>query len=137
MGEPNTAPNPAFRAALEQVIDAERVVLASAVAKIRLLFGGLVLLVGVRMLFLPERSRFIPSLIVTCVYALAGLAVWRLLKTGRLVKRAGWVVPLLDLPLIAATQLLQTSQLPVPWMGLVNTTGMMFAFVVLSALSLS
>jgi serine/threonine protein kinase len=136
-GDRETKPNPAFRAALERVIDGERVVLASALAKIRLVVAGLVLLVGVRTLLLPEPMRYLPSLAVSLLYAIAAVTVWRLLVKGKLVKRAGWVIPLLDVPLIALTQLLQTAKLPVPWMGLVNTTAMMMSFIVLSGLSLS
>ncbi len=130
-------PNPAFRAALERVIDDERVVLASALAKLRLVISGLVLLVGVRTLLLPEPSRYYTSLAVTLAYVAASVVVWRLLKQGKLVKRAGWVIPLLDVPLIAIAQVLQTSQLPVPWMGMVNSTAMILTFVVVSGLSLS
>lgn len=130
------APNASFRAALEKVIDGERVVLATAFAKIRIVVSSAALLLGVFPLMANWRVYAV-SFGVSVVYFIAGLGIWRLLKTGRLVKRAGWVLPMLDMPLIAIAQIVQTSKLPNPLMGMVNTPSMMGGLLVLSVLSLS
>jgi len=129
--------NASFRAALEKVIDGERVVLATALARIRVGVAAITVANGVRMVFTEEWRAFAPTLVVTLMYMGLAVLIWRLLKTGRLVKRAGWMLPMVDMPLIVIAQLLQTSRLPTPWMGMVNTPTMMLGLVTLSMLSLS
>ena len=130
------APNASFRAALEKIIDGERVVLATAFAKIRLAIAVVVVLLGVFPMMASWRV-YVVSFSVSVLYLVAGVTVWRLLKTGRLVKRAGWVIPMLDMPLVAIAQVIQTWTLPNPLMGMVNTPAMMGGLMALSVLSLS
>ncbi len=135
MSEP--VANASFRAALEKVIDVERVALATSISRIRVTLAGLATLWGVRLVLVEDWRAYLPTLVSTVAYLVLSLVVWRLLVTGRLVKSAGWVVPLLDTPMVALAQVVQTPRLPVPWMGMVNSPAMMIAFVVLSSLSLS
>ena len=74
LAEPAAAPNASFRAALERVIDGERVILATAMARIRIglaitavVLGGLPLLADWR--------AYIISLIVSVVYVFPSLFV--------------------------------------------------------------
>lgn len=133
----SAAPNASFRAALEKVIDGERVVLATAVSRIRLVLGFCATLWAVRLLSKWQWQIFMPTIVVSVTYFVGALVVWRLLKTGKLVARAGWVVPLFDMPVIVIAQIFQTSRLPTPWVGLVNAPVMAVGFMVLTTLALS
>ncbi len=136
MSEQSLSPNASFRAALEAVIDGERLVLARVLSRIRLVLAAIAAATVARLAFV-DLLAFLPTIAIAFAYLVTSLVVWRLLKTGKLVKRAGWVVALVDMPLVAMAQLAQTSRLPVPWMGMVNTPTMMVALVALSVLSLS
>ncbi len=136
MAEPAAAPNASFRAALERVIDGERVVLATVIARIRIGLAVTAVVVGTIPLMANWRA-YIISFAVSVICLVASLVIWRLLKTGKLLKRAGWMLPMLDLPLIAIAQVMQTPKLPFPWMGMVNTPAMMSGLLVPSVLSLS
>lgn len=111
-------------------------VLATAIAKVRIGLAAGVLVLTLRLILTDQWRTYLPTVVVSAVYSALAFVVWRLLKSGRLVKRAGWLVPLLDAPLVAIAQLLQTSHLPVPLMGMVNTPVMMLGMVVLATLSL-
>ena len=81
MAEP-AAPNASFRAALERVIDGERVVLATALARIRVgLSAGVIVFAAVPLLFANWRPYLI-SLVVAGVYLVASIVIWRLLRAG-------------------------------------------------------
>jgi len=137
MAEP-VVPNASIRAALEKILDGERVALATDIARIRIGCSIISALILAPFLFREGEWRIHPtSFMVSAAHLPLSILIWRMLKTGKLVKSAGWVVPLFDVPIVALGQIVQTSQLPVPWMGMVNTPAMMFAFMVLSVLSLS
>ena len=143
MGHPLTAresavPNASFRAALEKVLDGERVVLATVIARIRIACSlGSAVAIVLPLYFNGAWRSYSTSLIGLLAHLSLSVVIWRMLKTGRLVKSAGWVVPLFDVPFVALGQIVQTPKLPIPWMGMVNTPAMMFAFMALSVLSLS
>ncbi len=80
-------------------------------AKIRIFLATTAVVLGMVPLLSNWRA-YIVSLIVSVVYLTASLVIWRLLKTGKLVKRAGWMLPMLDLPLIAIAQIIQTPSCP-------------------------
>ncbi len=137
MAEHVTRPNASFRAALEKVIDGERVILATALGQIRVAMALVAAAAAVVHLLGAEWRTYLPSTLGSILYFVAAIVIWRLLKTGKLVKRAGWMLPIVDMPLIAVAQLIQTARLPVPLVGMVNTPAMMLGLVVFSVLSLS
>ena len=129
--------NSSFRAALEKVLDGERVLLATAIAKLRM-GGSLAGAVAIAILSLTGQWRsFSASMISSAMHLVLSVVIWRLLVTGKLVKSAGWIVPLFDVPIVAVAQVIQTPHLPSPLMGMVNTPAMMLAFMVVSLMSLS
>ena len=91
MSEPSLSPNASFRAALEAVIDGERLVLARVLSRIRLVLAAIAAATVARLAFV-DLVAFLPTITIAFAYLVTSLVVWRLLKTGKLMKRAGWVV---------------------------------------------
>lgn len=120
--------NPSFLAALEKILDGERVVLATVIAQLRIICSGIAALVIGRVA-LTGGVGFSTSVVSATLHLILSVIIWRVLKTGRLVKRAGWVVPLFDVPIVAIAQIIQTPRMPEPLMGMVNTPAMMLSFM--------
>lgn len=132
-----TPESSAFQATLERVIDEERVALATSVGWVRLVVTVAICTLTLRPLWSGEGvGNLGPTFVTSLVSLAAAIIVVVLLRRGLLDRRAGWVALVVDAPLIATAQLLQTAQLNGLAFGITNTLGLMSGLIGLSALSL-
>lgn len=134
--KPGGAPGAAFQAALERVITEERVALARslAVARLAVVVPGSTLSVWS---VAHGREELLPTAVTSVVWLVLAVAAYVALRRGWLVERAGWLVPVMDAPLLALTQIVQTKLLQVPLIGMMTTPTLMLTLVTMATLSLS
>lgn len=129
--------SPAAQANLERILSAERTVSAWRLAWVRLTISVVATLVvtviapGDSHLMAPSRWAAGIFLIMS-IGALVGLRFapsWG--------KWAGYLVPFIDLPVLAFAQYFQRQRLPEDWFGLPSGISLMLGLMVISSLSLS
>lgn len=130
------AGNAAFRSVLERVIAEERVAMARILSVVRLAIVPVAASISIWSV-LRGRPDLLPTAITGVLWTALAVAAFVALRKGWVVERSGYVVPLLDAPLLAVTQIVQTKQLAVPLLGMMTTPTIMLSLVALSTLSLS
>lgn len=127
----------AIQSAVERVILKERASFARRLALVHVALGVAAVPVAILAMLDDGTSRLVPTLVATVLVLLAGVAMLALAKHERSAPHLGWVIPLVDLPIIAGAQIIQVGTLPVPLMSLTTVVGLMAVLSAVSVLSLS
>lgn len=130
----------AFQRSLERLLDRERADFGRRLAVVHLVVGIGAALLALHSLLTVGLDYFGPSILTSTAFAIVGVSVYAAARVEKLRPQLSWVLPLVDLPLIAIGQSFQLSRLMQDgdgWMSLATVISIAAAFCVASVLSLS